>query len=175
MPNLCPIHRTIYRHSDSLGSDCSNVIVDPLENWSKTELPRRDRLHHELICGQGPHFEVKSVDQQECVRGSKSDSLVAIEERVIVGWRFHQRCGFLGDRVVVSDLRTENSGLKERCISNSMDTPVGVDLLVMYLQNFANGQVDPFGHLLCQLALQVPEFLVGATECFHHFRPHRTL
>src|SRR5215831_12394632 len=56
-----------------------------------------------------------------------------------------------------------------------MDTSIGVDLLVVYLQNFADGQVDPFGHLLCQLAIQVPEFLVRATEGFHHFRPHRTL
>ena len=56
-----------------------------------------------------------------------------------------------------------------------MDTSVGVDLMVTYLENFTHGQVDPFGHLLCQLAIEFVGFLVGASECFHHFWTHRTL
>ena len=30
----------------------TNVIVDPLENWSETELPSCDGLHHELVRSQ---------------------------------------------------------------------------------------------------------------------------
>jgi len=56
-----------------------------------------------------------------------------------------------------------------------MSAAVIVDLLVMDLQDFAYGQVDPLRHLLGQLPIQVPEFLVGAAECFHHCRPHRML
>src|SRR2546425_2098905 len=105
----------------------------------------------------------------------ESDALVAVDEWVIVGKRFHQCCGFLGDSAVVPDLWAEDGGLEESLIPESMGTAVLVDLLVMDLQDFAYGQVYTFRHLLGQLPIQIPEFLVGAPICFHHFRPHHAL
>jgi hypothetical protein len=73
------------------------------------------------------------------VRSSECDALVAVEEWVIVGKRFHQRRCFLGDRIVVSDLWAENGGLEEPPIPESMSAAVVVDLLVMDLEDFAYG------------------------------------
>ena len=61
-----PDHATNMLCTDQSPLTCksflANVIVDPLENWSETEFPSHNGLHHKLVRGQWFHLEVISVD-----------------------------------------------------------------------------------------------------------------
>src|SRR5882724_10914532 len=129
------------------------MFIDPLEDWLEAELSFFDRLRHKVACRQWLYFEIKAVDDYKGVGRGKRYALVTVKEWMIVRQRFHQRCGLLSDAIVVANLRTEDGGLQECFIPESVNSAVGFDELVMNLKNFGYGQVDRFRHLLGQLPI----------------------
>ena len=69
----------------------------------------------------GDDLEKETVDPQERVGRGKCDAaLVAVQEALTVGERFHQHCGFFFERAVVAGLRTENGGLNCALVADTM-------------------------------------------------------
>jgi hypothetical protein len=64
---------------------------------------------------------------QKHVSACESDTLISIQERVIVGQGFHQGCGLVEYVVVVTRLRPENRRCQQPGIPNSLNTAEFVD------------------------------------------------
>ena len=72
---------------------------------------------------------------------------------MIVDQRLQQGGRFFAQIVVVSRLRTENSGFQSSLIEQSVLAAVFLDLVMVNRDDFRHGQVDAFGRSLSQLLI----------------------
>ena len=114
---------------------------NPDKNVGKSEFVPLHRSIDELISRPVFDFNVKAVAPQKNVGCCKGDTLVAIEEAMVVPKRLHERRRFLFERIVVTRLRTENCGLNRTFISNAMQATEHVDEPVLHLVDFCDRQV----------------------------------
>ncbi len=81
---------------------------EPFADLPDAEFPLADRLRDESMSGEWFELKIESIDTEKRVCDGETDSLVAVQESMIIGQGFHQRCCFMNQVVVVSILRAVN-------------------------------------------------------------------
>ena len=74
-----------------------HVSGEPFPDLPDAEFSFADRFCDELVRRESFDFQIMAVDTQKCVRRRDTDSLVAVEEGMVIGERFHQRGGAPGN------------------------------------------------------------------------------
>lgn len=116
------------------------MLPYPIEDPRETELVAFHRAVDERVALRPRYLDVKSVSPQEDIGRSKSDTLVAIEEAVVITERFHQRRCFLLDRAAVSGLRAKNCGLNRALIADAMHATEHLNETVLHRIDFCDRQ-----------------------------------
>lgn len=103
------------------------VLMNPIEDLDEVEFVPVHRADNELVTAKAFDIDVKAVAPQKDVSGSEGNSLIAVEEVVVIAKRFHQRGRFFFDGIVVSGLWTKNGGLDSALIADTMETAEDFD------------------------------------------------
>ncbi len=148
---------------------------EPFPDLPDAEFPFADGFSDEPVCRERFDFQIMAVDTQKRVRRRETDSLVAVEEGMVIGVRFHQRGGFMNQIVVVSALRTKDGSFQEPPVPKPMNSTKLLDELPVHLHGLADGDVHVLRHLLRQEFVQLAILVSRATEMAHYLRPHRPL
>jgi len=102
---------------------------EPFPDLPDAEFPFADGFSDEPVCRERFDFQIMAVDTQKRVRRRETDSLVAVEEGMVIGVRFHQRGGFMNQIVVVSALRTKDGSFQEPPVPKPMNSTKLLDEL----------------------------------------------
>jgi hypothetical protein len=115
---------------------------EPFPDLAYSKFSLCDGLGDEFVSGNSLQLEVMAINPEKCVRRGKTDSLVAIEESMIVRERLHERRGFVGEVVIVAILRAKNGRFEKAPVAKSVNATKLIDQLAMHLDGFGHGQVD---------------------------------
>ena len=116
------------------------MLPDPIEDPREAELTPIHRAVDECVALRPRYLDVKSISPQEDVGCSESDTLVAIEEAMVISQRLHQGGGFFFDGIVVSGLRAENCGLNRALITDAMHATEHLNETVLHRVDFCHRQ-----------------------------------
>src|SRR5208282_101816 len=145
--------------------------IDPIKDRSKTKCAAGDGLHHEPVSLEGVNVKIETISGEECVGGGECNPLVAIDERMVVGERLHQRGGLFRQAVVVAILGTKNRRLKRSSIAKSVKSAEFINQLTVHLFHFGDRQIKVLGHLLGQHLEQLAIPFLRFPEGIHRFWP----
>jgi hypothetical protein len=118
------------------------VSGEPFPNLANSKFSLADGVEYEFVCSYRLQVKVIAVHAEKCVGYGQADSLVAVEESVVVRERLHEGCGFVDEVVVVAILGTKDGRFEEAPVAKTMDAAKFINELTMHLDGFANGQVD---------------------------------
>ena len=116
------------------------MLPYPIKDFRETELTPIHRAVDECESLLACHIYVKSVSPQEDVGRSESDTLVAIEEAMVISQRLHQGGGFFFDGTVISGLRAKNCGLNRALITDAMHATEHLNETVLHRVDFCDRQ-----------------------------------
>ena len=103
------------------------MSTDPVEDFGETKNLLGERAVDEIVPFHTTHIDVETASAEKDVSGGESDSLVAVEESVIIGKGFHQRSCLFLDRVVIAGLRTEDGGLHFAFVADAVQAAEHLD------------------------------------------------
>jgi hypothetical protein len=118
-----------------------DVLTDPAEDLGKAEFVPLHRANDKRVSGLGFDGKIISVTLQKNAASREGNTLIAVEEAMVITERFHQRDCFFFDGVIASSLRTKNGGLDGSLISNTVETAEHFDQTMLYPIDFRDGQV----------------------------------
>jgi hypothetical protein len=149
------------------------MLTDPIEDSWETEFLALYGAFDEGVSGLGFDGKIISVTLQKNTGGRKRNTLIAVEESVVIAERLHQRGCFFFEGVVVSRLRTKNGGLDGSLISNAVETAEHFDQPMLYPVDFRNSKV--VRHLSGKTLQKIVILGRELFELFHHFGAHQVL
>lgn len=95
-------------------------------------------------------LNVVTVDAEKGIRGREANSLIPVDERMIVCEGFHQCRRFMYQVVVVTALRAKDSRFEQTPIAYSLDTTEFLYEPAMNFKRFRDGKIEKPGHLFCE-------------------------
>ena len=107
--------------------------------------------------------KIISVTLQKNAGSGESNTLIAVEEAVVICERLHQRGRFFFDGVVIAGLRTKNGGLNRALIANTVETAEHFDQPMLHPVDFRDRKV--IRHLAFYLARRCNRSRLRATDC----------
>ena len=111
-----------------------------MQDLGEAEFVSFHRAIDEIVGGCGFDLDIETVSAQEYVGGGETDSLVAVEETVVLAKRLHQ-CGRLfSERIVTAGLRAKGGGLNRALVANTVHTSEHVNEPVLHLVDFRDCQ-----------------------------------
>jgi hypothetical protein len=122
--------------------ECVQVGGEPFPNLAYAKFSLGDGFGDEFVSSDSLQLEVMTINSEKCVGRGKTDSLVAIEESMIVRKRLHERRRFMDEIVVVTILWAENGCFEKTPVAKSVDATKLIDELALHLDGFGHGQVD---------------------------------
>jgi len=149
------------------------VLTDPVENLSKAEFVALHRADDERVTIQGFDLHVKAVPPEEDIGGGKSNTLITVDEAMVVAKRLHQRGSFFFNGIVIADLRTKNGGLNCALIAHTMATAEYLNQSMLHPVDFRHRKM--IRHLLGKTLQQVTVPSQGLLEGIHYLGPDQVL
>lgn len=77
------------------------MCSEPLSNLANAEFPLGDGVHHQFVCCLRVQPEVITVDAEKSIGGGAADSLVAVEEGMVIRKELH-KCHSLMNQLLFS-------------------------------------------------------------------------
>lgn len=99
------------------------MVVHPFDYFAEVKIAARQRAHDEFESRGGLYGQIEAIEHKKSVRGGKSDTFVAVSERMINRKRFHERAGFFDHAAVVSDLRAKYRRFQQGAVSRMPRIP----------------------------------------------------
>src|SRR6266481_63141 len=122
-----------------------------------------------LVCRD---VDVETVAAKNDIGRSETDSLVAVDEAVVVPEGIHQRGCLFFNGVVIAGLRAADGGLHQACVTNSVEAAQAaehIDQLVLHLVDFRDRQVDALRHFRGETFQQLTVASYRLLKRVHHF------
>lgn len=116
-------------------------MTDPVQDLGETEFVPGHRAVKEFVSSFAFYFQFEAVSLEENISSGEGDSLVAVDESVIVAERLHQRGCLFFDGIVVADLGAKDGGLNGALVEDAMSAAKSFNQLVLHQIDFGYGQV----------------------------------
>ena len=109
------------------------------------EISGLDQIQHDVVELSRLSVDRIAVDAQEDIYHGKCNSLVAVDEGVILHEAFKERGRLVNDGVVIARPRPMKGGFKRTGVAYAGGSAVAINQLLVEKQRIGGG--DVFGHL----------------------------
>ena len=122
--------------------------ADPGEDLGKAKFMPGYRAVDKSVSIDPFYFEIETIASQEHISSREGDSLVPVDEPMVVADRLHEGCGFLLKAVVVTRLGTKNGCFHRTLVADTVTAAEQLDEAMLHSVDF--GHCKELRHLLSQ-------------------------
>lgn len=118
---------------------------EPFSDLAYSKFSLGDGFGDEFVSRDSLQLEIQAIHPEKSIGCGQTNSLVAIEESMIVRKRLHESGGFVDEVVVVAILGAENGSFEKALVAKPVNAAKFIYELTVHFDDFAHGQVDVAG------------------------------